>query len=177
MTIFLVILAIVALIALLAFGKSFTNKVYILTGYNGFGETQRFLCSSVLIILCIIYIIWPDEYALGLLSLVPVVALIIMNLKAEKPAYIITLSVLQILYSIIWFIFFLVKITFKYALNMDFSPVSLGTKPLMDATLERAEWRAKNKGYADVAAWVAAESSYPDVDSAYKGGFFNGKLY
>lgn len=157
--------------------KKIANKIFIITGYNGFASLQRMLCSSMLIILCVVYIIFPDSYSLGLLALVPVVILVLMNLKAKKPAYIITLSVLQVLYGIIWFFVFMFKLAIKFTLKTDFNTFTFTDKPLKDATLERAEWCAKSKGYADVATWVASESGYVDVNSAYEGGFFNGKLY
>ena len=157
--------------------KNTANKIYILTGYNGFSGLHKLLCASILIILLAVSLIAPDEPELGFWSLAPVAILVLLNLKAKNPAYIVVLSLLQVLYGISWFFFLLLKIFFQFVFHTNINAFSMELKPLKDATLERADWVARKKHYTDANDWVVKTSSYSDASAAYEAGFFTGKLY
>lgn len=177
MAVVLILLVVVAFIVSSAVTKNVANKIYILTGYNGFSGLHKTLCASMLIILVAVSIIAPDNVKLGLLALVPVVILVVLNLKAKNVAHIVILTLLQVIYGISWFFFFLLKIVFHFVFHTNVNAFSVELKPLEDATLERAEWVAKKKGYLNVNDWVLKESGYTDAHIAYEAGFFTGKLY
>lgn len=177
MAIFLIIAVVVAFVVSTAVTKKTANKIYILTGYNGFSGLHKVLCASMLIILLAVSIIAPDNVQLGFMALVPVAILVLLNLKAKNPAYIVILSILQVFYGISWFFFLLLKIFFQFVFHANVNLFALDLKPLKDATLERADAVARKNHYLDANDWVAKTSTYPDAATAYEAGFFTGKLY
>lgn len=177
MAVILILAVVIAFVVSTAVTKKVANKIYILTGYNGFSGLHKTLCASMLIILLAVSIIAPDNLKLGFLAIVPVAILVVLNLKVKNIAYIVVLTILQVLYGISWFFFFLLKIFFQFVLHANVNTFAVELKPLEDATLERADWVAKKKGYLNVNDWVMKESGYTDARTAYEAGFFTGKLY
>lgn len=173
----IILAVVVAFIVSTVLTKKLANKIYILTGYNGFSGLHRTLCASMLIILLAVSIIAPDNVKLGFLALVPVVVLALLNLKAKNPVYIVALTVLQFFYGIAWFFFFLLKLFIKFVFHADFNAFNVELKPLKDATIERANYCAKQKNYADANEWAQKEGLFADAATAYEAGFFTGKLY
>lgn len=177
MGIVLILAVVIAFVVSTAVTKKVANKIYILTEYNGFSGLHKTLCASILIILLAVSIIAPDNLKLGFLTLVPVAILVVLNLKAKNVPFIVILTLLQVLYGISWFFFFLIKIFFQFVLHANINAFSVELKPLEEATLERADWVAKKNGYINVNDWVMKESGYTDAHAAYEAGFFTGKLY
>lgn len=156
---------VVAFIVTLLVTKRVAQMIYNKTGYNGFASLQQILCASISIIAIIFALL--DNNTLMLLSLVPVIILILLNLKAKNPAYIVVLTVLQLLYGAAWLIFMILKIALNYVLHFNMQGLNIQLDEINAVAQEQAARQQE-------AAWVAQREKDETADAyAQRLGFRN----
>ena len=147
--------------------RKVAQNIYVKTGYYGFGTAQRALCAFILILPVALSLVGkgspePSFRAVAP-ALIPIAILVLMNLKAKNPVYIIVLTVLQIIYGIVWILFVILKfglsLVFHSSLNFDWGITEQMQAQFQAQTaqqqkqewekLERAEVYAQKQGFRD----------------------------
>ena len=168
----------VAFIVTLLVTKRVAQMIYNKTGYNGFASLQQILCASISIIAIIFAFL--DNNTLMLLAFVPVVILLVLNLKAKKPAYIIVLTVLQLLYGVAWLLFMILKIVLNYVLHFNMQGLSIQLDELNAVTQEQAAQQQATAQATQRQAYETADAyaqrlGFRDADDAERAGIDTGK--
>lgn len=179
----LVIAVVVGFIISAVGAKKLGQLVYDKTGYNAFSGLNKFLCFLIFLLPLGIDMAGgnrPNLQLMVLSAIIPIVLLIIQNLKVKKPAYVVGLTLFQIFYGISFLLFLVIKLSLKYAFKMasfDLG-VNIDTKQsaynqtLNNARVnEDARKQANNKS-AD--AW-AQKQGFEDADAAERIGIKTGK--
>lgn len=170
----------VAFIVTLLVTKRVAQMIYNKTGYNGFASLQQILCASISIIAIIFALL--DNNTLMLLSLVPVVVLILLNLKAKNPAYIVVLTVLQLLYGVVWLIFMILKIALNYVLHFNMQGLNIQLDEINAVAQEQAARqqeaaRVAQREKDEAADAYAQRLGFRDADDAERAGIDTGKYH
>lgn len=163
----------VAFIVTLLVTKKVAQMIYNKTGYNGFASLQQILCASISIIAIIFAFL--DNNTLMLLALVPVVTLLVLNLKAKNPAFIIVLTVLQLLYGVAWLLFMILKIVLNYVLHFNMQGLSIQLDEINTITQEQVAQQQASAQAAEQARNQAADAyaqrlGFRDADDAERAG-------
>ena len=125
---FLIIAIIVSFVVSLLVSKKLGQLVYDKTGYNGFGGKQKFLSLLFLLVPVAIGLMQgskPVILPLVIGALIPLGILVVLNLEAKKPAYIVGLTIVQAFYGVSFILFLVLKFTIKAALGTTISSLDI----------------------------------------------------
>lgn len=161
--IFLIIAVVVSIISVIAV-KKLAQKIYNETGYNGLSGFNKLLMLAMYILPLGVTmmqsgggLVRNDSQTNGtmlILFLIPLAILIIRNLKAKKPAYIIGLTLLQAFCSLI----LLFVIIFKFIFRSTGKSFSIDTNTINQMHQAQAEQRQREE--------IAAEEEAAEKEKA-----------
>lgn len=179
----LIIAVVVGFIISIIGAKKLGQAVYDKTGYNAFNEMNKLLCYSIIVLPFGIGIAGkntPNIKLMVISSIIPIVILLVQNLKVKKPLYIAGLTIFQIFFGISGLMFLLLNIVFKYAFKMVNFDIGVNidtTQGSFNETLENVKLsdEAKKKSNNEQAEAWAQNQGFQDADEAERMGIRTGK--
>lgn len=183
--IFLIIAVVISIISIITI-KKLAQTVYNQTEYNGLSSINEILMLAMYILPIAIGMQGGNDFQTNrtmlILFLVPLAILIIRNLKAKKPAYIIGLTVLQIFCGLV----LLFVIILKFAFRSTEKGFGIDTNTINQMHQEQAKQRqreeteAEEKSKARKQATAQADTyaqswGYRDSEEAEREGIHTGR--